>query len=107
MTTISLLDDLGVYKSSLKKSYDLHRRGDPEQDAKVYPLLERRGDKYTLDEARTLVEICMYFAHHVCVIENPDDFSRIEVWHAQQVENKYEKVEAMLDKLEKAKAVTE
>lgn len=83
-----LLDDLGIYKSSLKRSFynnygdRLFSGGEPEA-FKARDLLERRGQLYTLEEVEHLSGY-LSSAHDNCVSDNPDDYSHVEVWAAER-----------------------
>src|SRR5690606_9561065 len=75
-----LLDDFGMYKSTVRRNFDDNDRG-PEYDH-VRELLDRRTQRYTLAE---LKEISGFFctAHDECVIENPDDYTPLQVYAAK------------------------
>lgn len=94
---VHLLDDIGIYKSSLKRSFYLwygDRTNEPDC-GRAAELLERRGQLYTLDEVE-LLACYLTSSHDACVTDNPDDYSRIEVWRAEQNERNAEYVHACM-----------
>ena len=79
--TVHLLDDLGVYKATLKRNFaDNDRGAEFDRDRE---LLARRTQRYTLEEAEVLLGWCST-SHDDCVDENPEDYSPIEVYTARQ-----------------------
>jgi hypothetical protein len=99
---IHLKDDLGINKSVIVKSYENDgehlspnehtERGFDE----VRDLLNRRTQRYTVDECRVLVE-CYLSSHDFCVIDNHYDFPPIEVYQANQKWDRYDKAMKKLE----------
>jgi hypothetical protein len=100
---IHLKNDLGINKVAIWKSYEVdgsHLR-DVEHTERgfdeVRDLLNRRTQRYTVEECRELIG-CYLSSHDYCVIDNSDDFTPLEVYHANE---KYKRYEMVLDKLKK------
>ena len=74
-----LFRDFGIYKVTLKRNFYDNDRG-PEYDD-VEELLRRRTQFYTLPEIDRLSGFFLT-AHDECVLENPDDYSGLEVYKA-------------------------
>lgn len=105
---IHLLNDLGVYKASLKAKFyrDFGERvkdGD-EHAIRARDLLERRGQLYTLEECYVLAGY-LVSSHDVCVLDNPDDYSKVEYWTSQVNEAKCNQILDFLDKLKANKVI--
>jgi len=89
-----LKNDLGINKSSVKKSYEadgehLSEREHTERGFDIIrELLNRRTQNYTKEEATHLVE-CYMTSHDYCVIDNHYDFEPIEVYQAEQKMERY------------------
>lgn len=97
--TVHLLDDLGVYKATLKRNFaDNDRGAEFDRDRE---LLARRTQRYTLEEAEVLLGWCST-AHDDCVDENPEDYSPIEVYTARQKLLRRDEAVARLEALKAA-----
>ena len=99
MKTLHLLRDLGIYKANLKRKF-YRDFGDRCKDRDEHALmardlLEREGNMYTLDECRILAAY-LESSHDGCVQDNPDDYSRVEVWQAEQNRLKMEAVDRII-----------
>lgn len=95
---IHLLNDLGIYKGSLKRTFELHygeRTGEVEIDAARALLAERR-QVYTLDECLEL-SCFLTSAHDQCVMDHPEDYSPVELWRAEQNERNSNAVDQFLN----------
>ena|SRR3990167_11108901 len=92
---IHLLNDLGIYKASLKRKLlrdfgDRFRDGDSHA-LQAYALLERNGQSYTPDEC-LILSCYLSSSHDGCVIDNPDEYSHVEVWQSERNERRVEEV---------------
>lgn len=101
---IHLKNDLGINKVAIWKSYDAdgsHLR-DVEHTERGFDelksLLEKRTQKYTKDECKVLVGNYIT-SHDDCVMDNPDDFTPLEVYQANEKYNRYKSVLNKLNKL--------
>ena len=76
------LSAFGMRKSSMKRFIEGTdaERNTPE----AYKLLYTRTTKYTLEELLKLTDF-MSRSSHDCVVDNPDDFSPLEVYVASEV----------------------
>jgi hypothetical protein len=103
-TTHHLLLDLHVRKASLKRNFDsIYTTTDEARQVELEPvraLLAAPGQLYSLDEITQLFD-WLWTSHDDCVIENPDDYTPLEVYTATQ---KIERGEAALARLESLKA---
>ena len=94
-----LLRDFGVRKSTLVRNFMDNDRGD-DCDPVMRLLVERR-QTYTLAEIEKLFGFLMT-AHHECILENPDDYTPLEVHTAKQVEARYDAAMTTLARLKTA-----
>ena len=91
--------DLGLNKQALKRSFEENYGEYSSDEIKergldlVKFLLNKPTQRYTANEVQLLVE-AYWTAHDECVLDNEDDYSNIEVYHAQ-------KKEALVDKVMK------
>ena len=101
---LHLKNDLGINKSAILKSYQEYGSHLNEVEHKergfdtLKSLLDKRTQKYTKEECRVLVDGYLT-SHDDCVMENPDDFTRLEVYQANEKYNRYEKAVNILNKL--------
>jgi hypothetical protein len=72
------LSTFGLVKQTLKRIINRGDIANEEYADACEKLLARRGEQYTLDEIAYLNDLT-YRAHHDCVLDNPDDYSRLEV----------------------------
>ena len=106
---IHLKNDLGINKSTIRKSYENDGEHLPPNEHTergfdvVRDLLNRRTQRYSVDECVTLVETYMS-SHDHCVLDNYYDFSSIEVYQANEKLQRYNKAMfLLLDYLELSK----
>jgi hypothetical protein len=81
---------LEITKSGLRRKLDNFHNEKPEAK-RAYELLERRGNEFTLEELQYLA-MFLSSAHDSCVTENPEDFSRVEVWQSVKQEERADRV---------------
>jgi hypothetical protein len=99
------LEKFGFTKAGLKRRAENHgyfedlRNNPLRQEAK--DLLDRRGSAYTLAECRTLVEHLGMSSHDECILDNPDDFTHLEIWRAKDNEKRYNRALRLLERAEK------
>ena len=79
--TYHLLNDLGVYKSLLKKNFHDNDRG-PEDDATL-ALLEKRTQTYTVAELDLLLA-WLWTSADDCIDGNPDEENPLQVYTSRQ-----------------------
>ena len=90
------LSDFGMRKSSMKRFIE---GTDAELNApEAYKLLYTRTTKYTLEELLKLTDF-MSSSSHDCAVDNPDDFSPLEVYVASEVLANHEWAVKKINKL--------
>ena len=95
--TYHLLNDLGVYKKTLRKNFEDNDRSDEFNG--VRELLDRRTQRYTVAELRELIAWCAS-AHDECVDACPEDYSPVEVYVSRAKIETFERATLILDSLE-------
>jgi hypothetical protein len=89
------LEAFGLNKTTLKRILNLGEIANEEFAAECDALLSRRGKEYSLDELSKLNDMT-YLAHHDCVLDNPDDYTRIEVHNTKERIRKHAEREAQI-----------
>lgn len=93
---------LGRTKAAAKarlEYLDGSESGDRDWRREVGALLARRGPLYTLKEIESIMAVFSPTGHQDCVMQNPEDFTRIEVWQAEQYEKNWNRLWAKFLKL--------
>ena len=102
------LTEFGLSKDTLKErceraAYFEDLDNNPGR-AEERALLYRRGDSYSLDEVEALISLVVT-PHIECVLDNPDDFSTIERWHAERALEQQERAGRVLARMRGAAPV--
>ena len=87
------LKELGLTRSRLRTSYQRkygEGNGDREWHQRVQALLSRKEDSYTFDEMEDLVAV-FTCTHDTCVIENPGEYSALQLYSAHKAEETYDR----------------
>lgn len=101
---VKLKKDLNIYKSSIRANVDAFIDEVGLQDERmesvmdVLTLLHQRGDKYTVAEAKLLIQWYIT-SHDECVWDNPEDFNPLQVYAANKKIEKFEKAQSILETL--------
>ena len=101
--TFHLHDVFGVSKALIKRNYSETSAADDSPNVKV--LLARRTQNYTLAETRELLGF-MVQSHHECVIENPEDYTALELHTAVAIVARYDEAVNVLANMDAASDVT-
>lgn len=101
---VSLKKDLNIYKSAIRKNIDAFVEEVGLEDERMeevmdaLTLLHQRSDKYTVEDANTLIQ--WYITpHDECVWDNPEDFNPLQVYAANKKIEKFEKAQSVLETL--------
>lgn len=66
--------------------------GDEEWRDRTESLVKRRGNFYTLSELEDLVCLFDITSHQECILENPDDFSGLELHQAKETQRRFDRI---------------
>jgi hypothetical protein len=101
---VHLSNDLGINKQVIKRNLkDLNDWMSPSEFTErgldlPFEWINRRTQVYSVEEASILIEEYLT-SHDECVMENPEDFSSIEVYTATAKENRLNKAIEILSKI--------
>lgn len=105
---VHLLDDLGIHKQSIKRNLkDLNNWISKEEFTErgldlPFEWINRRTQVYPVSEAEILIAYYLT-SHDECVLDNPDDFSPIQVYTAQSKENRHDKAVEIISRIKSNK----
>jgi len=100
------LKDLKFNKQATERSYaedgvhDTQESQDERGWTATMELVNRRTNVYTAEEAKDIIG-SSWTSHNQCVVDNPSDFSNVEVY---QAEKKYKRIDLLMDKIDKLQA---
>lgn len=97
MKKFHLLNDFGIYKTTIRKNFFDNDR--PAEYDDVFVLLSRRGSHYTLAEIKRLFGF-LWTAHDECVLANTDDFNPLQIYAAEEKIKRGEEALKKLKELE-------
>jgi len=101
---VHLSNDLGINKQLIKRNLkDLNDWMSPSEFTEreldlPFEWINRRTQVYSVEEASILIENYLT-SHDECVMENPEDFSSIEVYTATAKDNRLNKAIEILSKI--------
>jgi hypothetical protein len=91
-----LLHDVGMYKATVKRNFFDNDRG--KEFDHVAALLREKRQRYTLAELRELAGF-FHTAHDDCVVDNPDEYTALQVYISTRKVQASEDAQARLAKL--------
>jgi hypothetical protein len=101
---VHLSDDLGINKQSIKRNLkDLNDWISAQEFTErgmdlPFEWINRRTQVYPVSEAEILIEYYIT-SHDECVMDNPEDFSSIEVYTSQAKENRLERARKIISEI--------
>lgn len=93
MLRVNIENVLETSKISLKRK--IHTWFDSDEATKAEELLARRGSNYTIEELKFLHGFQLS-GHDVCVMDNQEDYTALEVYQAEQAQRRYDAADGNL-----------
>jgi hypothetical protein len=87
MLRVHIENVLETSKVSLKRK--IHTWFDSDEATKAEELLARRGNHYTVEEL-VFLHGFQLSGHDVCVLDNQEDYTALEIYNAEQAQLRYD-----------------